>query len=220
MDNDKNKKQKKLLNAIMKENKYENEILLVLSIIGIVIGILILTGVVTFVDDKEKNETLMGILLTVLGFISVLISIFKINKNSKFNKLPKPIIYQKIKEAYKTQDDTVIKNIFLDNGYTLYKDDAIGIEEFNKEYWLMINNEKAGCFIKIRVDTLTLELYLNDKEEENVKDEFYDMDEDIFYKEYPISENTDFDSLINMINMFYDEKLDMLLERFEQFKKE
>ena len=51
-----------------------------------------------------------------------------------------------------------------------------------------------------------------------MKDEFYDFDEDLFCKEYEISESTDFNSLINMINMLYDEQLDMLLERYNKFK--
>ena len=209
---------KKSNNIFLKDYKYENHVLLVLAIISIILGLLVLLDILNFDESQLKNEKLIGTILLVFGVISLIYSIFKIIKKNQFDKLPKPKIYEMIKDAYDSGEEIIIKNLFLENGYHLHTDDAIGIEKLDKEYWLLVHNDKAGCFIKIDLNKLSLELCLNDSEEENVKDEFYDFDEDLFYKEYEISESTDFNSLINMINMFYDEQLDMLLERYNQFK--
>ena len=98
----------------------------------------------------------------------------------------------------------------------------ITVGKIKEQYYTEAANEylkRLSRYAKVEiveVDDVKIKDNASLKEEENVKDEFYDY-EDLFYKEYEISESTDFNSLINMINMFYDEQLDMLLDRYNKY---
>lgn len=72
-------------NLFTKELKFENIILLVLGITATIIGILILTNVISL-NDFIDNPTLFSYLLIGLGVISLVLSSIKLFKKSKNQK--------------------------------------------------------------------------------------------------------------------------------------
>lgn len=87
-------------NFFTKDNKYEIYVLLVMSIIAIVFGILSITGVFEIKATKVDNPLTLGIIFTVLGIISLVISVYTISKERKLSKL---VAYKELLELFESE---------------------------------------------------------------------------------------------------------------------
>lgn len=83
-----------------KDNKYENYVLLVISIIAIVFGILSITGVFEIKTAKVDNPLVLGIIFTVLGIITLFFSVYGISKERKLSKL---VAYKELLELFESK---------------------------------------------------------------------------------------------------------------------
>ena len=92
---------KKSKNIFTSNNEYEKYFLFILSIIAIIVGILMLLDIVSFEENKAlHSDNVCAVLFIVLGIIAGIISLYTIIKEIKFNKLPKPKLYEFIEQFY------------------------------------------------------------------------------------------------------------------------
>lgn len=87
-------------NLFTKDNKYENYILLIISIIAIVFGILSITGVFVIKTAKVDNPLVLGIIFIVVGIITLVFSIYGISKERKLSKL---VAYKELLELFESK---------------------------------------------------------------------------------------------------------------------
>ncbi len=73
---------------LTKERKYEDIILLILSVIACLLAILIFTGKITVKLGKDISPNAFAWILLILGLVSFILSLYKIIKlnNKKGNK--------------------------------------------------------------------------------------------------------------------------------------
>ncbi len=201
------------------ENKYENYILLILSIIGFILGVLLIFNVIALTEDFKMDPKLFGCIIAILSLFSGFLSIKKIIKNIKYNKIPKPLLYNMFKNEHDTKSDKIII-MFAENGYPLITEDDYPIfyNGYEKEYTVFTQKDNIEIWIGINVKYIEIELGLSDELDEQVSDDFYEYEDDLFSKTIDLDLNTGFDTLINYLNLFYEEKASILLERYEKYK--
>jgi len=211
---------KKSKNIFTKNNEYEKYFLFIISIIAIIFGILILLDIISIEDIKAlPSDNVCAILFIVLGFNAGIISLYTIIKENRFNKIPKPKVYELI-ENYYNECNYEIRELFSNNGYKLLDDDEgeYPIYFYDNYYNIFLEKNDLKVFICLAKQFLTIEINISDRLNQKVQDGFFDYEEGTFRKIVDINENFDFDSLINMINNYYDEKADILIERYNQYK--
>ena len=213
-------KKKKSKNIFTSNNEYEKYFLFILSIIAIIVGILMLLDIVSFEENKAlPSDNVCAVLFIVLGIIAGIISLYTIIKEIKFNKLPKPKLYEFIEQFY-NECNYEISELFFNNGYKLLADDEgeYPIYFYDNYYNIFLNKNELKIFICLSKQDLTIEINISDELNQKVQDVFLNYEEGTFRKIIDINENFDFNSLINIINNYYDEKADILLERYNQYK--
>ena len=213
-------KKNSLKEIFTKDNKYESFILLVLSIIGLILGLLLTLNILKLDEEFKMDPMFLGGLLIVVSVFSGILSVNKINKQIKYNRTPKPLLYNIIKDACDNKDEKIVK-MFSDSGYPLINEGDYPIFYFghNKKYNMFIKKDNIEICVEIDLKYIEMELCLSDELDMQVSDEFYEYEGDLFSKKIEIDLNTGFDTLINHINLFYEEKEMLLLERYEKYKK-
>ena len=81
----------KIKTILTKETKFENYLLLILSVVAVIIGILILSNVLAVGGENEllgDNPNLFAWIITIVGIIGGLISFFQI-KSEKEERISK-----------------------------------------------------------------------------------------------------------------------------------
>lgn len=210
----------RLKEIVTEDNKYESFILLVLSIIGLIIGLLLTLNILKLDEEFKMDPMFLGGLLIVVSVFSGILSVNKINKQIKYNRTPKPLLYNIIKDACDNEDEKIVK-MFSDSGYPLINEGDYPIFYFghNKKYNMFIKKDNIEICVEIDLKYIEMELCLSDELDMQVSDEFYEYEGDLFSKKIEMDLHTSFDTLINHINLFYEEKAMLLLERYEKYKK-
>jgi hypothetical protein len=179
------------------------------SIVSIIIGILGVLGII----DINGNKMLFTVLLIISPF-AFIISLYTIIKTKKENKKPKAKIYQMLEN----KEFDKVKYIFLDYDYVL--------QNIGDEYFIYLENgfdfvatkEEFQLLVTVYKDKVSLDIDLNDNELETMDEEYFNnVVESITF--LPLTENSNVEDVIkmmdNMINVFGDQ----LLELYEKYKK-
>ena len=177
-------------NIFIKDIKGENYILLFLSIVSIILGILILSGVLELNENiLPLKENVFSIILIVCGAIGGFLSVYNLRKNK--NKKPFLPIYQKLKE------DISIEKI--NEKVSIYGYIAIEAMKYPYDEELAITIEKDGydIFMAITPEKCVIGIDLSEARADKVSWNFYD-DFDPHRQTIIFDNKTKFEKIINV----------------------
>lgn len=207
---------KKMLTTEVIVEKY---ILLLLAIVAIVLGVLTITGILKFTDDKIMifEPWLFSLFLIGIGLIALYISLKAIIEDAKLKKKVLKPVHQEIVDLYTTdklvekfskyklnlnkcnlnKDKTLMLIFDINNQFELYLDildDSYVISfDYTTEFIDALSEEK-----KNKIDKLELE------------DERF---EEISSVEYDMKNNTTIENIIEKIRVFIDNNLEEIKNR-------
>ena len=205
------KKNSNLQNILTKDYKYENYILLVLSIIGIVLSILLITKTVKLeVDNMDSN--VLALVMGSLSIFALILSIFKMKKQKKISKL----------SVYKDIVD-LANNASLENKFK-----SFGIEySIETEYF---RNMKSFCVIAMINDSIDAYLWLRQEEynlsfdynpANNMADIVSEEDDELIANidlTYQITEDMTVEKVISKFKLFIEENEELVNNIYNKYK--
>ena len=161
------KNSKSVIKALTKEKDYEKCLLLILAIIAIILGILSLTGVLKFTDDKimKVDYWIIALLLIGFGMMSLVISLKPLIISYKNHKKVLKPVHQQIIDLYKNNE---LSKMFISYNY-VYNECTI-----NDDKSLMIifmPNSSVYLFLDINDDSYTISFEFTDEFFDNLTEE-------------------------------------------------
>lgn len=205
------KKNSNLKNILTKDYKYENYILLVLSIIGIALSILLITKTVKLeVDNMDPN--VFALVMGSLSIFALILSIFKIKKEKKISKL----------SVYKDIVD-LANNALLENKFK-----SLGIEySIETDY---TKSMKSFCVIAMINDSIDAYLWLRQEEynlsfdynpANNMADIVSEEDDELIANidlTYQITEDMTAEKVISKFKLFIEENEELVNNIYNKYK--
>lgn len=205
------KKNSNLKNIFKKDYKYENYILLVLSIIGIVLSILLLTKTVKLdVDNMDPN--VLALVMVFLSIFALILSIVKIKEQKKVSKL----------SVYKDIVD-LANNASLENKFK-----SFGIEySIETDYF---RNMKSFCVIAMINDSIDAYLWIRQEEynlsfdynpANNMADIVNEEDDELIANidlTYQITEDMTVENVISKFKLFIEENEELVNNIYNKYK--
>ena len=202
-------KKNKVVDFLTKENKYEQHILCVMAVIGIIIGILGVLGII----DINGNKMLFTVLLIISPF-TFIISLYTIIKTKKENKKPKAKIYQMLEN----KEFDKVKYIFLDYDYVLQNIGDEYIIYLENSFDFVTTKEDFQLLITLYKDKISLDIDVDDNKLETI-DEAYFNNQIESLTVLPLTENSNVEDVIKMMDNMISVFGDQLLELYEKYKK-
>lgn len=211
------KNSKSVIKALTKEKDYEKYLLLILAIIAIILGILSLTGVLKFTDDKimKVDYWIIALLLIGFGMISLVISLKPLIISYKNHKKVLKPVHQQIIDLYKNNE---LSKMFISYNY-VYNECTI-----NDDKSLMIifmPNPSVYLFLDINDDSYTISFEFTDEFFDNLTEEkksdfdtIIDKYENISLVTYDLTINTKLETIFDNIRVFVDNNLDQIKNSF------
>ncbi len=207
---------KKFIEILRKENKYENYILLALSIIGILISTLGLLEKIKL--ENFNNEKAFFIILLVISLISLILSIAKIEKIKKINKVPKPKIMVMLEEAYNNTNQNFY-NIIEEHEYKIYKEEDSGLLLTKHDILFSLYKDELQYIIELNRKQINIDIDLNEDLLEKVKDEYYEAPIQVDTVVKVINEQTSIYDLINILDNLSNEHKQYYINLYNKYKK-
>lgn len=211
------KNSKSVIKALTKEKDYEKCLLLILAIIAIILGILSLTGVLKFTDDKimKVDYWIIALLLIGFGMMSLVISLKPLIISYKNHKKVLKPVHQQIIDLYKNNE---LSKMFISYNY-VYNECTI-----NDDKSLMIifmPNSSVYLFLDINDDSYTISFEFTDEFFDNLTEEkksdfdtIIDKYENISLVTYDLTINTKLETIFDNIRVFVDNNLDQIKNSF------
>lgn len=209
-------KNNKFKDILTKDNKYEEYVLLVLSIISVILGPLVLFDIIKIEKELISNPKVLAVVFIVLGLFCSILSIMKIRKRYIESKRPVSEAYLQLKKFDKENNNT-IPNLLMNYGFELYIDEGNGLIEIDGSYWFILSKTECDVSLILSKDNVVCEMVINDQLEDKLSDEFYNYDGEIFVKKYELSETSNFESLLNIVSLYYEEHYPIMKERIEKY---
>ena len=210
---------KKIKDILTKDNKCEDYILLALSIISIILGPLILFDIIKIDEELIAKPKVLAVVLIVLGLGCLIFSILKIKKKYIESKKPVSKAYLQIKKFDK-ENDNIVPNLLMNYGFELYIDEGNGLIEIDGSYWFILSKPDFDVSLILSKDNVVCEIVIKDELEDKVADEFFEYDSEMFVKTYTLSETSDFESLLNIVSIYYEEHYPLIKERLDKYLNE
>lgn len=206
----------KIKDIITKDNKYEEYVLLILSIISIILGPLVLFDIIKLDKDVIAEPKVLASVILALGVFCLLLSIRKIKKRYIESKRPVSKAYLQI-QKFDKENDSTIPSLLMNYGFELYIDEGNGLIEIDGSYWFVLSKSECDVSLILSKDSVVCEMCISDKLEDKLSEEFYDYDGEIFVKKYELNETSSFESLLNIVSLYYEEHYPLMKERIEKF---
>ena len=108
----------------------------------------------------------------------------------------------------------------MNYGFELYIDEGNGLIEIDGSYWFILSKPDFDVSLILSKDNVVCEIVIKDELEDKVADEFYEYDSEMFVKTYTLSETSDFESLLNIVSIYYEEHYPLIKERLDKYLNE
>lgn len=191
-----------------KEYKYENLILFILSIVGIVLSILIFTDLLSIKSAVIENRKVLGIIIFILSIFSLFLAINSFMKDYKLKHKILKNVHQKIYDACQENN---IANMFAMCGLNI--DDYEVDKEKNVDIYF-IAFDIYSVVLTIMDDSYSLWVDFTDdyytKHPDDETADFIEQHEKLCDVEYTLSDNTSLDEIIEKINLFIENNVKTL----------